>query len=173
MREALSDIRSIIAGLDGERQQIGDVLSAIRIDVLDRLEAAGIDARWPLDGEAMPVPIMVDYRIYRNLNATMREIASNIVRHAKATRVEVNAKLIADPANPICHIDVCDNGIGLDIDHKKGNGLTNIVSRMTEIGGTAVFRAPTSLDTPSGMKVTLELPLPPYNGGPRSDKNIL
>ena len=49
VREALSDIRSIISGLEGERQEIGDVLSAIRIEALDRLEAAGIEASWPLD----------------------------------------------------------------------------------------------------------------------------
>ena len=170
VREALSDIRSIISGLECERQEISDVLSEIRIEALDRFEAAGIEASWPLDGDELPAPIALDYRIYRNLNAVMREIISNIIRHAKATRVDVVTKLITGRAGPICLIEVRDNGIGLELDYRKGNGLTNISARMTEIGGKASFNTLSvgneadaqKLDSDTGgMRVSLELSISP------------
>lgn len=161
VREALSDIRSIISGLDGERQEFGDVMSAIRIEALDRFEAANIEATWPLDGDALPITIALDYRTYRNLSAVMREIASNIIRHAQATRVDITTELSADPAHQVCHINICDNGVGLGPEHKKGNGLTNIVSRMAEIGGSVTFTNGTFAKELKGLCIKLELPLSP------------
>ena len=170
VREALSDIRSIISGLEGDRQPISDVLSAIRIEALDRFEAAGIEAAWPLDANALPDQFPLDYRIYRNLNAVMREITSNIIRHANATRVQVVTTLTAGEAGLVCTVDVTDDGIGLDVDHRKGSGLTNIVARMTEIGGRATFNArelgceaipPKSCSVKNGMRVSLEFPISP------------
>ena len=170
VREALSDIRLIISGLEGERQEIGDVLSALRIEALDRFEAAGIEAFWPLDGDVVPTQIPLDYRIYRNLNAVMREITSNIIRHAKATRVDVVTNLITDSAGSVCLVDVHDNGIGLEVAHRKGSGLTNIDARMTEIGGKVSFNtaslcneavAPRLQEETSGTRVSLEFPISP------------
>ena len=100
----------------------------------------------------------------------MREIISNIIRHAKATRVDVVTKLITGRAGPICLIEVRDNGIGLELDYRKGNGLTNICARMTEIGGKASFDTLSvgneadaqKLDSDTvGMRVSLELPISP------------
>jgi two-component system, NarL family, sensor histidine kinase DevS len=166
VREALSDIRSIISGLDGDRQQIDDVLSAIRIEVLDRLEAAGIDTHWPLDGDKPVELAEVEYRVYRNLNAIMREITSNIIRHANATRVEILAELIVGDAKPFCRIEVFDNGIGLAADKRKGNGLVNIAARVTEIEGSVTFVDPISTTHQSGTRIALKIPLPPYMRGP-------
>jgi two-component system, NarL family, sensor histidine kinase DevS len=161
VREALSDIRSIISGLDGERQEFDDVMSAIRIEALDRFEAANIQATWPLDSDALPITIALDYRTYRNLSAVMREIASNIIRHAQATRVDITTQLSTDSVHQVCYISICDNGIGLAPEHKKGNGLTNIVARMAEIGGSVTFTNGTCAPEPKGLCIKLELPLSP------------
>jgi two-component system, NarL family, sensor histidine kinase DevS len=161
VREALSDIRSIISGLDGERQEFDDVMSAIRIEALDRFEAANIQATWPLDSDALPITIALDYRTYRNLSAVMREIASNIIRHAQATRVDITTQLSTVTVRQVCHISICDNGIGLAPEHKKGNGLTNIVARMAEIGGSVTFTNGTCAPEPKGLCIKLELPLSP------------
>jgi two-component system, NarL family, sensor histidine kinase DevS len=161
VREALSDIRSVISGLDGERQEFDDVMSAIRIEALDRFEAANIQATWPLDSDALPITIALDYRTYRNLSAVMREIASNIIRHAKATRVDITTQLSTVTVRQVCHISICDNGVGLAPEHKKGNGLTNIVARMAEIGGSVTFTNSTCAPEPKGLCIKLELPLSP------------
>jgi two-component system, NarL family, sensor histidine kinase DevS len=166
VREALSDIRSIISGLDGDRQQIDDVLSAIRIEMLDRLEAAGLYTQWPLDGDQPSALIEVEYRVYRNLNAIMREITSNILRHANATRVEIMTEMVVDKAKPLCRIVVFDNGIGLDVGKRKGNGLVNIAARLAEIEGSVTFLDPMSTKQQTGTHIVLEIPLPPYMRGP-------
>jgi two-component system, NarL family, sensor histidine kinase DevS len=168
VREALSDIRSIISGLEGEHQPIEVVLSAIRIEALDRFEAAGIEASWPTEGHTLADPVTLDYRIYRNLNAVMREITSNIIRHAKATHVEVTVQMVIDTGAPVLHIEVCDNGIGLEAGHRKGNGLANITARVTEIGGAVLFDKATFEPSTRGTRVTFNLPLSPYSGGPQT-----
>jgi two-component system, NarL family, sensor histidine kinase DevS len=169
VREALSDIRSIISGLEGDRQDMSDVISAIRIEAMDRLEAAGIEAFWPLEDKAPPLAMKLNYNVYRNLSAVMREITANIIRHSKATRVQVASKLTTKAGQPVFEFDIKDNGVGLDREHRNGSGLGNIVARMSEIGGNAAINTQTPPMSGDGTHLSLRLPLPPYSGGPRQE----
>ena len=161
VREALSDIRAIVTGLEGNSQTLLDAIAAIRVEFLDRLEAATIKTDWPLTHNTTPEPILLDYQTYRNLHATMREVASNIVRHSKATCVIVTVSLTASDGNRACHITIQDNGIGVTDKPKTGHGLSNIASRMSEVGGSVAYGSDVVVSKLTGMRLTLNFPLPP------------
>ena len=69
----------------------------------------------------------------RNIFLTVKEALNNIVKHAKATKVEIMVEL-----NGHLRISVKDNGIGFDHERVKpfSNGLHNMEKRMKSIGGS-------------------------------------
>ena len=77
------------------------------------------------------IPLSVEIR--RNIYLTVRECLHNIVKHAKATKVDIEI----NRTGPILKISVKDNGEGFDYQHitNPGNGLINMKKRIQEIGG--------------------------------------
>ncbi len=75
-----------------------------------------------------------------------------IVKHAHASEVVISAG-IQNGRHVIC---VRDNGGGFDVNRGRefGNGLVNMVKRMTDIEGTLV------MDSVPGAGTTLKLSLP-------------
>ena len=80
----------------------------------------------------------------------IRESLSNIVRHAGSTRASLH--FVANASQ--LEISVHDNGIGLPENHVPGFGLSNIRSRVRELGG--MF----TTENNSGTKMRLTIPLP-------------
>ena len=88
-----------------------------------------------------------------------RELMTNTVKHAKATRLTATADWLDDR---VC-VSVEDDGCGFDVSrldwqlHEVGFGLFNVRERLTAIGGQcAISSAPGG-----GTRVTLTIPLPP------------
>ena len=84
----------------------------------------------------------------------LKEALANIVRHARATEVRVDAarheKFLA--------VSICDNGVGARksvIQNPDGVGLLTIHRRVTAFGGTVHFRGATG----RGFEVFLRIPL--------------
>ncbi|MDD1632175.1 MAG: ATP-binding protein, partial [Methylococcaceae bacterium] len=86
-----------------------------------------------------------------NLFRIYKESLSNIIKHAKATAVDVS--FIVDGSNRVI-LDVRDNGIGLDGKRGSGRGLTNMRTRAGEIGGSL------SINSEKGTRIRLEFPIP-------------
>jgi ligand-binding sensor domain-containing protein/two-component sensor histidine kinase len=79
--------------------------------------------------------ITVNGQHRRNIYLAIKETLHNIVKHAEATKVTINAS-----CNKDWIIEIRDNGKGnVDIENKKGNGLQNIRKRIETVGGKAVF----------------------------------
>jgi two-component system sensor histidine kinase UhpB len=95
-----------------------------------------------------------DLTIYR----VVQEALTNVFRHADATEVNVSIEPAERPAGLQGHRDyarvrVCDNGRGLNPDHKFGLGLTGMRERLLALGGT--------LSVASGERgVTIEAMVP-------------
>jgi signal transduction histidine kinase len=68
-----------------------------------------------------------------NLNRIMKELVSNIIRHARASEVKLTIVYVQNQLM----ITVSDNGCGMPDSHSAsahdGNGLNNIFSRAREI----------------------------------------
>lgn len=133
VREAMADIRLIIDGMAGQTRQLADILADLRHETVSRLGLAKIPAIWPVDDlfdEERPLAAVQNRALY----SVVRELVSNIIRHARASEVRVAASLDGDRLSLLIH----DNGRGFDMagSADAGNGLRNIRKRLEEIGGS-------------------------------------
>lgn len=96
----------------------------------------------------------LEYNIEINIYRILQELISNILKHSKAS--DVNIQLLKKEAR--LNIVVEDNGIGFDVDRAKmqrGLGLKNIESRVDSLNGEL------NIDSGKGVgtTVTIEIPL--------------
>ena len=152
---ALSEIRAIAAGMTGQTAPLDTVLADIRHECVRRFEAAGLETEWPVWPADAPL-ILLDYGRQKALASTLRETASNIIRHAEAKHVSVAVTLDGDR---LC-VRIADDGKGFSdgalSGEQAGHGLKNLQSRLAEAGGTARFG---NNETPPGAWVDLTLSL--------------
>lgn len=151
LRQAITDVRLVVGGLAGERRPLDDVLADLRHETGERLDTAGVALDWPLVDTRGAV---VDYIVHRHLTSAIREIVSNVIRHAGATRLGVTAVVEGGAVR----IVAADDGCGLDRDAVAagGRGLSNMATRAAEIGGEVRFPA-----AREGASVAIAFPLAP------------
>lgn len=78
-----------------------------------------------------PLKLKLDYS--RNLIMVFKEAYSNILKHSKATKVEISLELIN---NKDLEIKIIDNGAGFDSHTvQKGNGIKNMKNRAGRMNG--------------------------------------
>lgn len=149
VRLAISDMRSIVHELtNDEPLPLSQVLSELRHETAERLRGTALGLDWSVAecDAAMAVPPS----FARHYTSVLRELVSNAIRHASATRVSIRTEIRGDRL----HTDVCDDGVGYR-GESVGNGLTSVRFRVRELGGTASFEG-----TNAGTHVRVELPLP-------------
>ena len=153
LQAALSDIRAIVSGLSGDEASLDRVLAETRHETARRLEAAGIALDWPINdlhGDA----VQLDYRLHKALTSSVREIVSNVIRHAEANRLTVTLALDGDRLS----LHFADNGIGLATTalagETQGFGLRNLRHRIEDVGGHL-----TLVNTGNGTAIGIDMPL--------------
>lgn len=138
-RQALAEVREAVTGMRG-----GDLegeLAAGRLVLL----GAGIE----LVQELPSVPMPPGHEA--TLAICLREAITNVLRHARARRVEV--ALVGDKAG--VELTVHDDGRGgARLGH--GHGLSGIRERLEALGGTLAVEQPAEC----GTRLRLTLPLP-------------
>lgn len=121
-------IRSVIFDLESRRP----LAAGVRSDVLELVQAstegAGLEPRVLFDG---PVDTLVGADLAADVLATVREALANVVKHARATRVDVSVQ-----AGDGLEVRVRDDGIGPRADVVGGHGLANLRARAEAHGGT-------------------------------------
>ena len=124
----IKEIRSAIFGLEHRRVAGEGLRGRILSSVRDAAGALGFEPRVILDG---PVDSGIDPDVGADMLATVREALTNVARHAKATRVEVEVE-VGDEVR----IRVLDDGIGPPTGPTpEGKGLANMVARAQLRGG--------------------------------------
>jgi len=153
MSMAIREMRVIIQGLIGEKHPVSVLESEMRYEAGDRLETAGIDLSWRGCDAAGAEAALIDYGVYKNTLSAVRELTTNVIRHARATAVEVRVQL--DAGRLV--IDMTDDGQGFDpAAAHAGRGLRNIRSRLGEMGGAVRMDG-----APGRTCVRLTIPLHP------------
>lgn len=92
---------------------------------------------------------MLDASLVGHIVLSLREILSNVARHARATRVEVTVHL-----DDHVLIEVTDNGVGLDPSGRRGNGLVNLGERARSLDGTFTIES-----SSGGVRACWQVPL--------------
>lgn len=147
-RESLSEIRSFIQSLDAKELSWQAISAELRslgnAIVVPHGVAFSLDARI---GEMAGGPSST---ISMNLFRIYKEALANVIKHAKASAVDVS--FTVDNGRVV--LDLRDNGIGLDGGRVSGRGLPNMKNRAGEMGGSI------AVTSDNGTRVRLELPIP-------------
>jgi signal transduction histidine kinase len=126
-------IRTAIFGLEQSRPVVEGARSRILSLIREAAGPLGFEPRVLLDG---PVDTGLDDVVANELLTTMREALSNVARHAKASRVDVEVTVDVD-----IRLCVTDDGIGPPADDApRGKGLANMAARAARLGGTFELR---------------------------------
>lgn len=164
-KSALDDIRSMIGVLrHGDAPaEVAPTEGTDRLsDLVRYLEDAGVACRLDTVGyERGAVPAHVDLALF----AIAREAATNIVKHAQATRAVIRLAL----ANGSAYLTVADNGSGCDValgdaalPHSQdgsGNGIAGMAERARLLGGALEAGADFAEAFEGGFVVRARMPL--------------
>lgn len=144
--QTLRDLRSMVRilrtpdGGDGELE----VLSLTAVPGLaDTARGVGLEVTTRIDVAADELSPQVDAAAYR----IVQEALTNVVKHARARRVEVSAGV----HEGVLHIDVTDDGQGVT-DPGDGHGLAGMAERVRLLGGSLQTRSR------DGFSVEAEIP---------------
>jgi signal transduction histidine kinase len=127
----IREIRSVIFELQADER--GASGCRIRVLAAEMTPALGFEPRVRFDG---PVDSIVGSDLAEHLLAALRELLSNVIRHARATAVEVRVR-----AGVEVILTVEDDGLGLDNEPTAGLGLANLTERARALGGSFSLEA--------------------------------
>ncbi|HEY0973814.1 MAG TPA: ATP-binding protein [Solimonas sp.] len=151
MRTILQDLRDVVSRSRGAPGTLLDVLSEIRSESGQRLEALGGQLDWQ-QADDLPDPAL-DHGHALHLFRIVREAISNALRHGQARHIRIRVRV----SGPTLMLDLTDDGPGLGDQAPEGRGTDNMRSRAAELHGTIAWDA----GTLGGTKVLLQFPLPP------------
>ncbi|MCB1645368.1 MAG: hypothetical protein KDI36_07940 [Pseudomonadales bacterium] len=145
-REALQEIRAIVAGGRSQGGQFSVVLAASEAEARERCEKTGIELNWVKDMTSDP---WVTDRFHYHLQRILRELISNVIKHAGTTRLDIYLSQRPGELELVAR----DFGCGWD-GLQPGNGVAGMNRRTGELGGSIVFE-----QAEPGCRVRLILPL--------------
>lgn len=125
----IRDIRTTIFEISerrGDRSGLRHELRAIVDEVTSRL---GLRVAVEFDG---PLEALVGEEAARNVVQVVRELLSNVVRHARASRATLTVSVDAD----VLRVVVADDGVGPGRWGEDGHGLDNLRGRAARLAGS-------------------------------------
>lgn len=152
-REALEEMRLSVRGLTGKPVLLLDALGDWRVEVMLRLNQAGIECEWfAPDGDELPQRLSA--RAYVQTTRILREATSNIIKHSGASRCSVNCTLAEGDFQLV--IQDNGNGIAADVELRldRGHGLASMKSRAKQLQGQCL------VESAPGYGTVIRLTLP-------------
>jgi signal transduction histidine kinase len=129
--ETIQDIRSAIYSLSVAGRSTGEetrVHAAVRAAVEELTPVLGVRPHLTVSG---PVDTVVDANLRPVVLAVLRQLLTNVARHAGATRVDVRLAATADEVV----LEVVDDGRGIPAQQTRRSGLANLAARARAHGG--------------------------------------
>ena len=144
----IRDIRTSIFSLHARRVSTSGLRDEVLATAREAGRALGFEPHVMFDGavDAMATPAVRD-----QLLPALREMLSNVVKHAAATRVSVSVAVDGEQLV----LEVLDNGVGITPATHGGRGLGNIGERANALGGSCEVRA----ETGGGTRVEWRVPM--------------
>ncbi len=144
--DTIHELRAAIfqLGQHNERRTLSAQITEL---VHERARHLGFDPTLRLIGDIDTLP---DF-LADQLVATTTEGLSNVVRHANATAAEIHIERIDNTVS----LRISDNGVGLPNEPKRSGGLSNMMWRAAELGGTCTV----SPNEPKGTRLIWNVPV--------------
>jgi two-component system, NarL family, sensor histidine kinase DevS len=148
--KTIRDVRSSIFSLHTRRHAEESVRDEVMVTGREAARVLGFEPEVRFDG---PLDTVVPDNVREHLVATLREALSNVTKHARASRVEVDVSVEGDE---LC-LRVSDDGVGMG-NPAAGNGLHNMRERALRHGGDCAISAAASGGTQIDWRVSLSSP---------------
>ncbi|HVZ56887.1 MAG TPA: two-component regulator propeller domain-containing protein [Chitinophagaceae bacterium] len=147
--EMIDKMGEIVWALNEKNDSLSDLLAYTRSYAVEYLSEHGIACR--VDQPDLQAEHFVSGEFRRNIYLTVKEALHNVVKHARASRVEILVR-----AGRTLDILIRDDGTGFNPAEVRPfrNGLSNMRRRIQEIGGVLQVTAS------AGTEVSLSVPLP-------------
>lgn len=126
-RATLESLRQAVSKANTPDQPLASLLADIQEESVLRLEGSGHQVTWQQSPGSYHHIVAADTAF--NVNRICKELVSNIIRHANASQVT----FVIERTNDGVSIRVSDNGCGMKVEAKPGNGLQHLRSRAEEI----------------------------------------
>ncbi|MCV2368364.1 sensor histidine kinase [Paucibacter oligotrophus] len=150
LRECVDDLRLVIDSLEPVAHDLVALLATMRYRLGKRLQAGGLMLEW--DVQDLPLLEWLEPPDALHVLRLMQEALSNVLKHARATRV----RMVTRNHSRYVEIRVEDDGDGFDIaTAQMGRGLKSQQRRALRLGGS--LRIDSSLG--HGTRLSLRLPV--------------
>jgi len=148
LRHTLKDLKTLTRGLAAANHPLSHAVAEWKADIAQRLVAADCELAWSFSYER-------DFDLgvvqWSALTRILRELVSNAIAHAHATRVEI----AGDIERGGLALTVADNGIGDDPSGwSHGLGLGGVRKRVKQLGGDVQW----ARNTPQGIVCRVVVP---------------
>ena len=151
IRRAVRGMRTVVSGESVAAAPLSDCVADNRFAAVERLTAAGLTVEWPITAVG---DVVLGPNERHAFAAFLQESITNVIRHARATHVDVQVAVVDGELT--CH--VIDDGRGFAPDPARtGDGLGNLHARAAALAGTA--RIGPRQDGTRGTQVELRAPL--------------
>ncbi len=150
LRHTLQDLKTLTRGLAASGRGLDDAGAEWKTDLGQRLQVAHVELAWSLAADR---EVELGVVAWSALTRLLRELVTNVIAHAHATRVEV--EIAVDGAH--LTLQVTDDGDGGDPrTWAAGLGLSSVRKRVRQLGGSVEWRAV----QPQGIRCRVVVPLP-------------
>jgi signal transduction histidine kinase len=147
---SVQTVRKIATGLRPEMLDDMGLIAAVGWQAKEFQKRTGIRCRAKLPPESVRFDLEVSTTMFR----IFQEILTNVARHSRATRVDIDLQAGGDQV----WLEVADNGVGIaegDVNGKKSLGLLGIHERALLFGGEVKIAGARG----HGTKVAVSIPL--------------
>ena len=146
--EVLNKMNAIVWSMNSSNDTLDSLIYYIRAYSIEFFDGTSIECKVDMPATIPFHEISGDKR--RNIFLCVKETLNNILKHSKASRVNINIQ-----TSSTLLINIFDNGVGIDQEkiRRFGNGLKNIDRRMKGIGG--IYQ----ISNNNGTQTKLELSL--------------
>lgn len=90
-----------------------------------------IEIKYSIHTDPILDHLITDITFRKNIVLIIKEGVNNVAKYSKAS--QLNIKL--DYTDAFINIEICDNGIGFNVDDSSGNGIVNMRKRVEELKG--------------------------------------
>ena len=134
VRHTLKDLKTLTRGLAAPNHPLSHAAAEWKADLQQRLTAAHVTLGWSFSFDE---DIMLSVVQWSALTRVLRELVSNVISHAHATRLDVDFTLEGDRLE----LSVRDDGVGRNPQvWSHGLGLGGVRKRVKQLGGEAEWR---------------------------------
>ncbi len=125
--DSIRELRGVIFGLEYGHDRLGGLEGEILAVAAEASRSLGFKPEVVIEGQLDGA----DSALRHELIGVLRELLSNVSRHACASAVKVECA-----AGPPVRLRVTDDGIGLPTQPVQGNGIGNLTARAESLGGS-------------------------------------